>query len=226
MNALEKIYNKLLKDYGPQGWWPTTKKGSNRPTYHNKGKLTQKQKLEIILSGILTQNTAWKNVEKAIVELNKKNLIDIDKILRIKKERLARTIRSAGYYNQKAKKLKNVCEFLKKNPIKKLEKMSLWNARELLLSVNGIGPETADSILLYALNKPIFVVDTYTKRIFGELGIIAKNASYDKVQGVFMKNLPHDTKPFNEYHALLVEHAKRHYSKKPHGQNCPLKKLI
>jgi len=225
-----QIYQKLLKQYSPQGWWPVTPIGGCRgdlpegPIYgialHN-----EKQKLEIIFGAILTQNTQWKpNVEKAIIQLNKHNLIDIDKILKIKHEELGKLIKSAGYYNQKAKKLKNVAQFLKKHPIKRLQDMDMWKAKELLLSVNGIGPETADSILLYALNKPIFVVDAYTRRIFANLGYLKEDETYDDIQKLFMDNLEHNYRLFNEYHALIVEHAKRYYRKKSEYYLCPLLK--
>jgi endonuclease III related protein len=205
---LAEFYSELLGAYGSQGWWPVTPKGGVIPEY-GVPRHDGKQKLEIIFSTILAQNTRWKpNVERAIIEMNKKGLIDADKILDVKHEELAAAIRSAGYYNQKAKKLKNVASFLKQYPLKDLEKMGLRKARELLLSVNGIGPETADSILLYALEKPIFVVDAYTRRIFSGLGMIKEGAGYDEVQRLFMENLEHDAKMFNEYHALIVEHAK------------------
>jgi endonuclease III related protein len=228
MNKIKEIYEWLLNEYGHQGWWPITPIGCctgdlPKPIYGLKAK-TNKQKLEIIFGAILTQNTSWKNIEKAIIELNKKNLIDIDKILKINHENLANAIRSSGYFNQKAIKLKNVSTFLKKNPIEKLEKTDTIQLRELLLSVNGIGPETADSILIYALNKPIFVVDAYTKRIFFNLMIIKENATYDEIQDLFMKNLPKETKIFNEYHALIVRHAKNYYQKKSTYSLCPLYK--
>lgn len=221
---MNKIYNKLMGMYGHQGWWPVTPCYTSdklKPMYGIKTRI-EKQKLEIIIGAILTQSTAWKNVEKAITELNKRNLIDVNKILKISDNELAQIIRSSGYYNQKAKKLKNIAEFLKKYPIKKLENIDINEARKLLLSVKGIGKETADSILLYALNKPIFVVDAYTRRIFSNLGLISPNANYDEIQALFMNNLPNDSKLFNEYHALIVEHAKRYYRKKEDYKKCPL----
>ena len=148
---------------------------------------------------------------------------DIDKILDIPQDKLAAVIRPSGYFNQKAKKLKNICIFLKENPISKLEKMETRALRELLLSVNGIGPETADSIMLFALGKPSFVIDAYTKRIFSRLGVVKKNASYDELQRFFHKNLERDARMFNEYHALIVEHAKRYCRKMPLCKECILK---
>lgn len=227
-NKLLEIYNMLLKEYGPQGWWPVTPRTCNidpKPIYGLKAS-SEKQKLEIIFGAVVVQNTAWKNAEKAIINLYKNDLIDINNIIKIDNEKLSSIIKSAGYYNEKAKKLKNVSLFLKKYPIKVLQKMDLKKARELLLSVNGIGPETADSIMLYTLEKPIFVVDAYTKRILVGLNLIEDDASYDEIQDLFMKNLKLDVKMFKEYHALLVEHTKRYYSTKPYGEYCFLKHKI
>jgi len=225
MNLLKKVYNILLKEYGFQGWWPVTPMGGCRgekplaPIYGIAAK-NDRQRLEIIFGTVLAQNTQWKpNAEQAIIELNRLNLIDINQILKVKHEVLAQAIKSSGYFNQKAKKLKNAAEFLKKYPIKKLMKMDLWESRNLLLNINGIGPETADSILLYALDKQIFVVDAYTRRIFENLGVIKHEADYDEIQKLFMDNLEHNHRIFNEYHALIVEHAKRYYNKKPYGKN-------
>jgi endonuclease-3 related protein len=224
-NKISEIYSLLYGTYGAQGWWPVTPVGGcggnvqDFPIYGISLK-NDKQKLEVALGAILTQNTSWKNVEKAVIELNKHNLIDINKILRTKHEKLANIIRSSGYYNQKAKKLKALCTFLIFTPLSKLAKMDVWHARKELLKINGVGKETADSILLYALNKPIFIIDAYTKRIFGKLGL--KESEYDDLQKLFMKSLTPDSKIFNEYHALLVQLAKNHCKKKPVCPSCPL----
>jgi endonuclease III related protein len=217
---IQKLFSLLSARYGPQGWWPVTPEEEHAPRYgvpnHN-----ERQKLEIVIGAILTQNTQWKpNVERAIIELNRKGLIDSDRILEIGHEELVLAIRSAGYYNQKAKKLKNVAAFLKEHPLKELEKMDVWKARELFLGVNGIGPETADSILLYALNKPVFVVDAYTKRMFARLNLIPENAGYDDVQTLFMACLAHDAPVFNEYHALIVQHGKEFCRKSAFCERC------
>jgi endonuclease III related protein len=219
-----KVYRKLLTLHGQQGWWPVIPRGGTAPKYgvrrHN-----SRQKLEIMISAILAQNTQWRpNVERAMIELNRKGLIDIDKMLLAKHDVLAQAIRSAGYYNQKAKKLKNLALFLRQHPIRELQRMEQWSARELLLSVKGIGPETADSILLYALDKPVFVVDAYTRRIALSLGFIKDGASYDEIQDLFMSSLPNDAKLYNEFHALLVEHAKRFYKKDRVRDLCPIAK--
>ena len=194
------IYNILLKTYSNQKWWPVT---------------TSNKRFEIILGAVLTQNTSWKNVEKAVSNLRKKGLISPEKILGISKARLAQLIKPSGYYNQKAERLKLVSKFFieNKNP-----------SREQLLNVKGIGNETADSILLYAYNKPFFVVDLYTKRIFSRLGLI-KTDDYSEIQDLFHKNLKKDVRLFNEYHALIVRHAKEYCKKIPVCQGCPLAKL-
>ena len=211
---MQQIYNILLKNYGKQGWWPIS--GSYFPN-----KLDDKSKLEIILGAILTQNTSWKNVEKALTNLRKHNLIDIDNLLKTKK--LAELIKSAGYFNQKAERLKIIANFLKNNPIKELQKIETNELREILLEIKGIGPETADSILLYAFEKPIFVIDAYTKRIFSRLGFCKKETTYEDLQTLFHKNVDKNT--YNEYHALIVEHAKRFCKTKPECEGCILRKV-
>ena len=178
---------------------------------------------------VLTQNTNWKNVEKALYNLNKNNLIDIKKINNIKKDRLAGLIRPSGYYNQKAKKLKTFSKFLIKNYNGNLNlffKNNLGKLREELLSINGIGPETADSIILYAAEKPIFVIDAYTKRIYSRMFNIKKEIKYEELQKIFESNLKKDAKLFNEYHALLVELGKNHCkARNPLCTECPINKL-
>jgi len=223
MDDLMNIYNLLYKRFRAQGWWPVTKKGSIKPTYYSKKPLTDKQKLEICFGAILTQNTSWKNVEKSIIKLNKEGLIDIKKINKINKERLANLIRSAGYFNQKALKLKIFSEHLEDNfkgSINLLFKKNIKELREELLSIKGIGPETADSIILYAAEKPIFVIDAYTKRIMQRLGYCNEKTSYDELQYLFMNKLPKDFSLFNEYHALLVEFGKEYCKKKANCEDC------
>ena len=226
MNALLEIYDKLFELYGTQGWWPVTPScctdNFNKPIYGVKTR-TDKQRFEVILGAILTQNTSWKNVEKAIENLNKVNLIDADKILKIRLNKLSNLIRPSGYYNQKAERLKIIAKFIKDNSFDKLKKIETNELRKKLLSLKGIGPETADSILLYALGRPIFVIDAYTKRIFERLGYKLKD--YDEFQQLFMDNLPRDAKIFNECHALLVEFAKKYCRKTPICEECPLKNI-
>lgn len=232
-HKLTQIYKTLLKSYGKQGWWPITLDGKTIPDYHPKDysyPKTETQQLEIIFGAILTQNTSWKNVEKALICLNKNKLMNIDKILAHPHPSLAECIRSSGYHNQKAERLKIIAKFLKHTPIKKLQQLDVKTLREILLKIKGIGPETADSIILYAFNKPIFVIDTYTKRIMSRIGLCEKNVKYDELQELFMKNIrtnnsENDVNLFNEYHALLVEHAKRYCSTKPRCEECVLKNI-
>ena len=223
---IKTIYNTLLKAYGNQNWWPVTKDNQTIPKYHKNIKLTEKQKLEICFGAILTQNTNWKNVEKAIVQLNNNQLIDINKIIKIENKKLAEVIKSSGYHNQKAKKLKNFCFYILKNYNGNLNlffKNNIGTLRNGLLSINGIGPETADSIILYAAKMPIFVIDAYTKRIMNRLG--HKEKKYDELQKLFMDNLKNDEKLFNECHALLVELGKNYCRKNnPLCGNCPINK--
>ena len=197
----EQIYNILYKEFGSQKWWPAK---------------TKNKQFEIIIGAILTQNTSWKNVEKAINNLEKAKLISINKIKTAGKQKLAKLIKPSGYYNQKAERLKIIANFFSKNKSP---------TREELLAVKGIGPETADSILLYAFNKPFFVIDAYTKRIFSRIGLCKGKCEYNELQELFQKNLSKKTKLFNEYHALLVELGKRYCRKKPDCKQCIINKL-
>ena len=203
------IYKKLYKSYGPQGWWPA------------------ESRFEVIVGAILTQNTAWSNVEKAIKGLKAEGCLSSpSKLHSLDKKRLARLIRPAGYYNVKAARLKNFTTFLMKKYNGSLSRMSKGPADRLrheLLEVNGIGPETCDSILLYAFRRPYFVVDAYTKRIFSRHGLFRNDPAYEAVQAIFMKNLPLDLRIFNEYHALIVRLGKDYCKEKPGCERCPLK---
>jgi endonuclease-3 related protein len=228
MNNIHRIYTLLIDELGPQRWWPTTLKSEIHPTYHGKKPLTEKQLFEICIGAILTQNTSWKNVEKAITNLNKNNLVDINKIKSVNERKLASLIKSSGYYNQKAKKLKHLSNFLIKNcngNIKRFFNKDITLLRKELLSIKGVGPETADSIILYAAEKPVFVIDAYTKRIFSRLGFCKADVSYDELQNLFHKNLKKNHKLFNEYHALIVELGKNYCRKKPLCSECILTKL-
>ncbi len=216
MNKILAIYKLLYKRFGKQKWWPTTLEGELHPTYHGKRKLTGKQRFEIIVGAILTQNTSWKNVEKAIVNLNREGVLSIGKIKKTNKKILAKLIKPSGYFNQKAERLKIAAGFFDKNKNP---------TRDELLKVKGIGPETADSILLYAFSKPVFVVDAYTKRVFSRIGMCKNKCSYDELQEIFHRALPKNAKLFNEYHALLVELGKNHCTKKPLCKECPVNKI-
>ncbi len=205
MNSVEEIYKILLKEYGKQGWWPIAGR------YVGKPDLNDEEKFEVCVGAILTQNTSWKNVEMALENLRKNNLFCKEKLKDINIKKLALLIKSSGYNNQKAKKIKEFISFLGLN--KKINDKNL-------LDVWGVGKETADSILLYAFNQPYFVIDAYTKRIFCRLGFCSENVKYDKLQEFFHKNLEQDIGLFKEYHALLVRHAKEHCKKTPNCANC------
>jgi len=190
---LRNIYRKLYCRFGPQHWWP----GRTR--------------FEIIVGAILTQNTNWTNVEKAIRNLRQARLLNPRRMQGISLKKLASLIRPSGYYNIKARRLKNFVAFIFREYDGSLARMArepLEILREKILSVSGIGPETADSILLYAFDKPIFVIDAYTQRIVARHPLVKGPLDYDRLQGVFMNHLPHDPKLFNEYHALLVRLGK------------------
>ncbi len=228
--SLLQIYSTLLEKFGLQYWWPITRNGELTPVYrkdiHNKP-LTDNERFEIAVGAILTQNTSWKNVEKAISNLSKDNLISPEKIIKIKKDKLANIIKSSGYYNQKAERLKIFSGWLTKKYQGSLKKFfsgkNTSSMRNELLSLKGIGPETADSILLYAGNKPSFVIDAYTKRTFGRIGI--KEQDYHELQKIFTESLPHDTILFKEYHALIVELGKNYCNSKTICESCPILKF-
>jgi endonuclease-3 related protein len=188
------------------------------------GKISERPK-KLTKSEILTQNTAWTNVEKALEQLHKGRLVNHERILKTRQDKLAPLIRSAGYYNQKAERLIIMSEFLKENSIASLMKRDAGSLRETFLGIKGVGPETADSIVLYAFGKPTFVIDTYTKRIFSRIGICGKDIDYSALQDIFMKSVKPDVKRYKEYHALIVEHAKRHCRAKPECAGCPIRSI-
>lgn len=204
-NLLLDIFKRLLNTFGPQYWWP----GDTA--------------FEIIVGAILTQNTSWKNVEKAIKNLKELELLIPEKLALIEEKKLALIIKPAGFFNVKAKRLKNFISYLEKNNFDFEKIKSKEDLRSELLKINGIGKETTDSILLYAFNKPYFVVDAYTKKIFDRLGILEEKASYDCFQKLFHENLPRDVQLYNEYHALIVRLGKENCRKKPFCDSCPIK---
>ncbi|MBL7148821.1 MAG: endonuclease III domain-containing protein [Candidatus Cloacimonetes bacterium] len=207
---IHHIYELLQNSFGPQNWWP--------------GETTD----EIIIGAILTQRVSWNNVETAIENLKQNNLCTIEHIHYANIEDLAPLIRSTLYYNQKAKKLKNFAEFLFTGYNGDLDRMFRTEIAELrrqLLQIKGIGEETADSILLYAGGKPVFVIDTYTKRIFSRLGITKPGWNYAQYQQVFTVNLPQDVSLFNDYHAQIVHLGKHFCKQKPLCDECPLDNL-
>lgn len=207
---LEKIYDRLFKRFGSQHWWP-----GETP-------------FEVMVGAVLTQNTNWGNVEKAITNLKKDGLLTPYGLHRVSTVKLASLIRPSGYFNIKAKRLKNFISFFIRHyqgNVEKMRRQSLSKLREELLKVNGIGPETADSILLYALEKPIFVVDAYTRRILYRHAMISGAVDYHAIQKIFMDHLRANRKVFNEYHALIVKVGKELCRTKPRCEECPLKEV-
>jgi endonuclease III related protein len=205
-------YDALFQAYGPQHWWP----GRTR--------------FEVIVGTILTQSTSWSNVELAIRALRRERLLSVAGIERVPLEKLAQLIRSSGYYQQKAKKLKAFVQFLRERYQGSLDKLFAAPTaalREELLGVHGIGPETADSILLYAGEHPVFVVDAYTRRILERHQIVRGKYSYEEIRSLFEKNLPASASLFNEYHALIV-HTGKHFCRKrePNCEGCALRPYL
>ncbi len=207
---LVEIYELLFSRFGEQGWWP----GDGR--------------FEVIVGAILTQNTNWGNVEKAIVNLKAAGVLDAEKLYRLEVGRLAELIRPAGYFNVKAKRLKNFLDWLFENydgRLSEVEKVGTAQLRGELLGVKGVGPETADSILLYAFGREVFVIDAYTARVAIRHGLIDAGAGYEELQYLFESNLSCDVKMFNEYHALLVRVGKEFCRPKARCAGCPLEGL-
>jgi endonuclease III related protein len=205
-------YEALLRAYGPQRWWP----GRSR--------------FEVIVGAILTQNTSWSNVEQAINQLRREKLLSPAAIERVRLARLSRLIRSSGYFRQKARKLKAFVHFLNKQYGGSLDKMLAGPTEELrqeLLGVHGIGPETADSILLYAGGHAVFVVDAYTRRILERHNLMHGKQSYEEIRGMFEASLPPNAPLFNEYHALMV-HTGKHFCRKsaPRCRECALRDFL
>lgn len=177
------------------------------------------------MGAVLTQNTNWGNVEKAIANLKREKALNARTLHEMSHKKLASLIRPAGYFNVKAERLKHFLTFLSnhyKGSMKRMKAEDLPGLREELLGVNGIGPETADSILLYALEKPVFVIDAYTKRVLQRHGVVTEKATYHDLQELFHNNLDHDAELFNEYHALLVMLGKDHCKPRPRCEGCPL----
>lgn len=204
---LWRIYERLTDHFGNLYWWP-----GETP-------------FEVIIGAILTQNTNWKNVEQAIGNLKAHGRFEPQELLREKDGTIAQLIRPSGYYNVKTKRLKAFLQFLSEefdSNVSEMFERDMWVLRSQLLDIKGIGEETADSIMLYAGEMPIFVVDAYTKRILQRMGVISESWGYQDIQKLFMDHLPHDVKLFNQYHALLVNTGKNYCKKRPLCGQCPL----
>ncbi|MGR3301301.1 MAG: endonuclease III domain-containing protein [Candidatus Scalindua sp.] len=208
--VLTEIYDSLFKSFGKQYWWPGD------------------TDFEVVIGAILTQNTNWTNVEKAIKNLKTAKVFTAKKLHEIDMKKLAELIKPSGYFNVKAKRLKNFIEWLFSNyngSLSKLFKQDYAKLREELLSVNGIGKETADSIILYAAGKPTFVVDAYTKRVLVRHGLITEDYDYEAIKAVFEDNLPANVSLYNEYHALIVMVGKHYCKPKVQCEECPLENV-
>lgn len=204
------IHNRLFAAYGPQHWWPA------------------EEPFEIMVGAILTQSTAWRNVEKAIANLKAVGALSPVRLRSLSLYEIAALIHPSGYYNAKARKLKSLAEWLGDSYGDDIARMSAQGTEKLrlqLLSVYGIGPETADSIILYVANQPVFVIDAYTRRIVDRLGLTPGQESYQAYQALFMNNLPEDARMFNEYHALLVQLGKNFCRKQALCSRCCLSDL-
>ena len=208
---LREVYKTLRKNFGHQHWWP-----GDTP-------------FEVMVGAILTQNTAWTNVEKALLNLKKAKKLSFRALRSIPLKRLSLLIRPAGYFNVKAERLKCFMDFLQmecRGDLSELRKRGATVLREQLLAVKGIGPETADSILLYALGKTSFVIDAYTRRIFSRHGLASEGESYDRWREVFTRALPSSLALYNDYHAQIVRTAKGHCRKSPRCESCPLRSFF
>jgi len=208
--ALRAFYDAMHEALGPQHWWP-----AETPT-------------EVVIGAILTQNTAWRNVERAIENLKRANALDWKRLHKLPFEELAELIRPAGTFNVKARRLKSFIQWFHDRfdlDLDRMFEMSVSSLREELLEVSGIGRETADAILLYAGQMPSFVVDAYTSRILYRHNLIDRSADYDEIKELFESNLPDDVPLFNEYHALLVDVGKKHCRPKARCEGCPLERF-
>lgn len=204
---LLNIYKRLYRHFGSQGWWPA------------------ETRFEVIVGAILTQNTSWRNVEKAIEGLKREGVLSPKGLLTIQEERLQELLRPVGYFRVKARRLKQFIDFLFERYDGQLESLlhlPIDKLRRELLSVTGIGKETADSIILYAAEKPSFVVDAYTARVFSRMEILKKDAPYDETKEFFEENLPEDLEIYKEFHALVVRLGKTICKTKPLCGGCPL----
>ena len=203
--TLNAVYRLLYDTHGPQHWWP-----GETP-------------FEVMVGAILTQNTAWTNVEKAIANLLAHDRLDAGKIVAARKDHLANWLRPSGYFNVKAERLKNFCRwYLEAGGFRALSRMDTAPLRVALLSVKGVGPETADDMLLYAFERPVFVIDAYTRRLFGRLGLFNGKEDYDTLRVAIESALGPETALFNEYHALIVHHAKEVCRVRPRCGDCVL----
>lgn len=220
------VYRRLLSVHGRQGWWPITNPRTGESEYHVGAPRDEDDFVEISVGAILTQNVAWNNVASSLANLKREGLLNPDSLLRVRIDRLGRLIRSTGYYNQKAKKLRHYIRWYRdQGGWRALERIPTSRLRHALLSIHGIGPETADSILLYGFGRRIFVVDAYTVRLFTRLGALIGGEGYPAVQALFHQHLRGSVCTYREYHALIVAHGKDYCKKHPACDSCCLRDL-
>ncbi len=211
LSKAHKVFRILLDNVGPQSWWPG------------------ESPLEVMVGAVLVQNTAWKNVQRAIENLREEDLFQPDRLLEIQPTELGELIRPAGYFRLKTKRLRSLMEFIMREyegSIDAMRNADMHTLREQLLGVHGIGPETADSILLYALEMPAMVVDTYTHRIFSRHGWVSYELDYHQLQDHLTSELPKDIAIYNEMHALMVNIGHHYCRKKPRCESCPLQEML
>lgn len=209
--ALEDVYARLLRHFGPTHWWP-----GDTP-------------FEIAIGAILTQNTAWSNVERAIENLKRMRLLEPRRMLACDIATLEQAIRPSGYFRQKAERLRIFCTYLIDRyggSMKRMARQPLEKLREELLALKGIGPETADDILLYACEKHVFVIDAYTRRILGRHEIANGKLPYEALRALLERHLPADIELFKEYHGLIVYTGKDFCRKTPKCDGCPLQPIL
>jgi len=209
-NQVRDLFDRLHAAYGPQGWWP-----ANDP-------------LEVIVGAILTQRTSWRNVEHAMRDLKESGLLSVGALDGAVEERIAEAIQAAGFHNAKARKLKTFASFLTERfggDLSIMFSLPTDDLRDELLGIFGVGEETADAILIYAAERPSFVIDAYTRRLLGRLGWIDGNETYGELRALFLGALPCDVELFGEYHALIVRHGKARCRARPDGAGCPIRPI-
>jgi endonuclease-3 related protein len=205
---LRAVYRRLFDAYGAQHWWPAA------------------SRFEVLVGAVLTQNTAWVNVERALANLAAAELLDAERLLACETGHLAGLLRPSGYFNVKSRRLQRLCAwFVAAGGFATLDTWPTGRLRDALLAVHGIGPESADDILLYAFDRPVFVIDAYTRRLLARLGLADGREAYDLLRHAFERALGADVPLYNEYHALLVRHARQHCRPRPCCTGCPLRRL-
>lgn len=202
---LREVYARLFEHHGPQHWWP-----ADSP-------------FEVMIGAVLTQNTAWVNVERALGNLKRAEVLDAEALLELSESRLAKLLRPSGYFNVKARRVVEFCRwYLDNGGLQSLKRRTTARLRKELLSVHGIGPETADDILLYAFDRPVFVVDAYTRRLLSRLGVLGGDETYESIRAQLEASLPRRAPLFNEFHALIVHHGKDICRVRPRCEQCCL----